>query len=163
MKKVIRLTESDLTRIVKRVIKENESNSDDTSKLGMSVSGINNYLNDNFTPDGGWDNDKFLEVWNNAEFNFFYVNGELAFVHIIEFDEFDEFDDEGENHILVVGPIVYNKLDEILGKNEWDDKFITWFKDNTSSNVDKFDKDDFKGIFSDYVDPSWVDDEDFKF
>ena len=96
MKKIIRLTERDLTRIVKRVIKENE---------GKSGSDITNYLNDNFTPDGGWDNDKFQDGWMNGELTAYYVNCKLAFIYNTEFD-----DDGGEREFntLVVGSVNLN-------------------------------------------------------
>jgi|LakMenE18May11ns_1017448.scaffolds.fasta_scaffold9324524_2 hypothetical protein len=52
MKKVIRLTESELTRIIKRIIKENEddinmSNYSDNDRLKGLKSQIITYLNDN--------------------------------------------------------------------------------------------------------------------
>ena len=45
MKKVIRLTESDLTRIVNRVIKENEDNSENIKESFDPMVGIDNFLN----------------------------------------------------------------------------------------------------------------------
>jgi hypothetical protein len=151
MKKIIRLTESDLARIVKRVIKENE---------GKSGSDITNYLNDNFTPDGGWDNDKFQDGWGNGELTAYYVNGKLAFVYNTEFD--DDGEERGFNS-LIVGPEVYEKIKEMFGKREWKERFTNWFKGNTHLNVDDFEMDDFKGIFSDYLDPSWADDENWDY
>ena len=147
MKKIVRLTETDLARIVKRVIKENE---------GKSDSDIINYFNNNFTPDGGWDNEKFRDGWMNGELTAYYVNGKLAFIYNTEFD-----DDGGEREFntLLVGPEVYEKIKEMFGKGEWKEIFSNWFKGNTRLNVDDVEMDDFKGIFSDYVDPSWADDE----
>jgi hypothetical protein len=45
MKKIIRLTESDLTRIVNRVIKENEDNSENIKESFDPMVGIDNFLN----------------------------------------------------------------------------------------------------------------------
>ena len=45
MKKIVKLTESDLTRIVKRVIKENENNSKDIKEDFDPMVGIDNFLN----------------------------------------------------------------------------------------------------------------------
>jgi hypothetical protein len=46
MKKVIRLTESDLVRIVKRVIKENGGRNHETTRLNMLNENWGNYLKD---------------------------------------------------------------------------------------------------------------------
>ena len=45
MKKIVRLTESDLTRIVNRVIKENEDNSENIEESFDPMVGIDNFLN----------------------------------------------------------------------------------------------------------------------
>jgi hypothetical protein len=45
MKKIVRLTESDLTRIVNRVIKENEDNSENIKESFDPMIGIDNFLN----------------------------------------------------------------------------------------------------------------------
>ena len=45
MKKIVRLTESDLTRIVNRVIKENEDNSENMKESFDPMVGIDNFLN----------------------------------------------------------------------------------------------------------------------
>lgn len=45
MKKIVRLTESDITRIVKRVIKENEDNSENIKESFDPMIGIDNFLN----------------------------------------------------------------------------------------------------------------------
>ena len=45
MKKIVRLTESDLTRIVNRVIKENEDNSENIKESFDPMVGIDNFLN----------------------------------------------------------------------------------------------------------------------
>jgi hypothetical protein len=58
MKKIVRLTESDLTRIVKRVIKENEDKFD---------SDILNRLDDDFTPNFGKNVIDISEVIENGE------------------------------------------------------------------------------------------------
>lgn len=147
----ITMSESDLIRMIKRVVKESE---------GKYGSDTINYLNDNFTPDGGWDNDKFQDGWMNGELTAYYVNGKLAFIYNTEFD-----DDGGEREFntLVVGPEVYEKIKEMFGKGEWKERFTNWFKGNTRLNVDDVEMDDFKGIFSDYVDPSWADDENWDY
>ena len=89
-----------------------------------------------------------------------FINGKLAFVYNTEFD-----DDGGEREFntLVVGPEVYEKIKEMFGKGEWKERFTNWFKGNTRLNVDDVEMDDFKGIFSDYVDPSWADDENWDY
>ena len=63
----------------------------------------------------------------------------------------------------IVGPEVYEKIKEMFGKGEWKERFTNWFKGDTGLNVDDVEMDDFKGIFSDYVDPSWADDENWGF
>ena len=154
-----KLTESNLTRIVKRVIKENE---------GKSGSDITNYFDENFTPDGGWDNEKFQDGWMNGELTAYYVNGELAFVYDFEFDEDDEefddsrgYDDEPPKFTrLLIGTNVVEKLDEVFGDDDWTGSFAEWFTNKTNLNIDEVEYDDFKGMLSDYVDPSWADDED---
>lgn len=154
-----KLTESNLTRIVKRVIKENE---------GKSGSDITNYFDENFTPDEGWDTDKYMDDWNNGGLTAYYVNGELAFVYDFEFDEdgeeFDdseEYDDEPPKFArLLIGTNVVEKLDEVFGDDDWTGSFAEWFTDKTNLNIDEVEYDDFKGMLSDYVDPSWADDED---
>ena len=155
-----KLTESNLTRIVKRVIKENE---------GKSGSDITNYFDENFTPDGGWDNDKYMDDWNNGGLTAYYVNGELVFAYDFEFieDDFEEFDDSEEYDNeppkfarLLIGTNVVEKLDEVFGDDDWTGSFAEWFTDKTNLNIDEVEYDDFKGMLSDYVDPSWADDED---
>ena len=155
-----KLTESNLTSIVKRVIKENE---------GKSGSDITNYFDENFTPDGGWDNDKYMDDWNNGGLTAYYVNGELVFAYDFEFieDDFEEFDDSEEYDNeppkfarLLIGTNVVEKLDEVFGDDDWTGSFAEWFTDKTNLNIDEVEYDDFKGMLSDYVDPSWADDED---
>ena len=157
---ICELTESNLTRIVKRVIKENE---------GKSGSDITNYFDENFTPDGGWDNDKYMDDWNNGGLTAYYVNGELVFAYDFEFieDDFEEFDDSEEYDNeppkfarLLIGTNVVEKLDEVFGDDDWTGSFAEWFTDKTNLNIDEVEYDDFKGMLSDYVDPSWADDED---
>ena len=145
MKKIVRLTESDLTNIVKRVIKENE---------GKTDAKIFKHLTNNFTPDVGWDDDKYVDLFGNGRANHYYINGRLAFAYISAFDDHNE-DPYG---VLYIGPKMYNELDELFGKNKWVDVFTNWFEMNSTLNVDEVEKDDFRGMLSDYVDPSWVDD-----
>lgn len=148
-----------ITERQKKLIKENE---------GKSGSDIINYLNDNFTPDEGWDTDKYMDDWNNGGLTAYYVNGELAFVYDFEFDEdgeeFDdseEYDDEPPKFArLLIGTNVVEKLDEVFGDDDWTGSFAEWFTDKTNLNIDEVEYDDFKGMLSDYVDPSWADDED---
>jgi hypothetical protein len=148
--KIIKLTESDLTNIVKRVIKENEGKTDPK---------IFKYLTDNFTPDGGWDNDKYEEGFGNGEANYYYINGRLAFAYVSTVEEHNE----DPYSVLYVGPKMYETLDEMFGKNKWVDVLTVWFEINSTLNVDDLEKDDFRGILSDYVDPSWRDDIDWDF
>ena len=159
LNKVIRLTESNLTRIVKRVIRENE---------GKFGSDITNYFDENFTPDGGWDNDKYMDDWMNGGLTAYYVNGELVFAYEFEFieDDFEEFDDSEEYDDeppkftrLLIGTNVVEKLDEVFGDEDWTGSFADWFIDKTNLTIDEVEYDDFKGMLSDYVDPSWVDDD----
>ena len=142
--KIIKLTESDLTRIVKRVIKENE---------GKLDSKIIRYLTNNFTPDGGWNNEKYQDEWTNGTLVNYYVNGKLSFALISDYEE----NSDDLYGILFVGPKMYETLDEMFGKNKWIDVFTNWFEMNSTLNVDEVEKDDFRGMLSDYVDPSWVD------
>lgn len=157
MKKVIRLTESELVNLVKRIVEDNG---------GGSKPDILTYLNDNFTPDEGWDNDKYMDDWSNGGLTAYYVNGELAFVYEFEFDEdaSEVNDDEFEYDIeppkfarLVIGTNVVEKLNEVFGDEDWTGSFTDWFTDKTKLNIDEVEVDDFKGFLSDYVDPSWVD------
>lgn len=107
MKKIIRLTERDLTRIVKRVIKENDDQSIIKEKIDSLKKTENKYYNidnDNvelvakkfgkllavskefFYPEKSiykideTDKDNFREIWNNI------TNDKVENVEIVEFD-----------------------------------------------------------------------------
>jgi len=145
MKKTIKLTEADLTRIIKRVIKE--------SKESNSNLEILNYIDDNFTPDGGWNNSETQDMFGGEspipyQIIPFYVNNQLEFVYHPQDPE------QGDNNFLIVGPNMFQRMDKIFGKNIWFDEFRNWFEKNTGFGVDEVEKDDFKGMYSDYVKPS---------
>lgn len=66
MKKVIRLTESDLVRIVKKVIKENEGNSD--YEISMTINGDieKNYTVLSIEPDSVYSKGYIMKVRDNG-------------------------------------------------------------------------------------------------
>jgi len=118
MKKVIKLTESDLMRIVKRVIKENDSEDDLESlnhkkKKFLSINDFN-HLKSN-TVDGG---EYSIEIYGRKYPNF------VVFMHLIELPK--DKNNETDKNYLVKFDVKPNGLEYIkygeeenIGKKGW--------------------------------------------
>jgi hypothetical protein len=88
------------------------------------------------------------------------VNGELSFVYEFQFNvDYEKLHNsvEDDNFTrLLIGTNVVEKLNEVFGNHDWTGIFADWFIDKTNLQIDEVEYDDFKGIYSDYVDPSWI-------
>jgi peptidoglycan hydrolase-like protein with peptidoglycan-binding domain len=109
MKKVIRLTESDLTRIVKRVIKEqNQLNAEEVYEIQTA-------LNDYFKMKKVMMNGKLYQVPVDSKWGPATING------LKKFQSLEGIDPDG-----IPGPKTYNAFHKLGLAQDLMDKLITW-------------------------------------
>jgi hypothetical protein len=108
MKKIIRLTESDLARIVKRVIKENE---EDTIHIPRKYNGVRMELGKNVNPQD------IIEMYNDL------VASEGESVPLVDYSEYGTesmFYNEEDDEIPV--DVILDELNyAIVGEEDYDD------------------------------------------
>jgi len=110
MKKVIKLTEADLTRIVKRVIKEqNQLN-------GEEVYEIQNALNDYFKMKKVMQNGKLYQITTDAQW------GPATIAALKKFQSLEGLDPDGRP-----GPKTYDAFHKLGLAQDVMDKIINWF------------------------------------
>ena len=110
MKKVIKLTEADLTRIVKRVIKEqNQLN-------GEEVHEIQNALNDYFKMKKVMQNGKLYQITTDAQW------GPATIAALKKFQALEGLDPDGRP-----GPKTYDAFHKLGLAQDVMDKIINWF------------------------------------
>ena len=110
MKKVIKLTEADLTRIVKRVIKEqNQLNSEEVYE-------IQNALNDYFKMKKVMQNGKLYQITTDAQW------GPATIAALKKFQALEGLDPDGRP-----GPKTYDAFHKLGLAQDVMDKIINWF------------------------------------
>ena len=110
MKKVIKLTEADLTRIVKRVIKEQ------IQLNGEEVYEIQNALNDYFKMKKVMQNGKLYQITTDAQW------GPATIAALKKFQALEGLDPDGRP-----GPKTYDAFHKLGLAQDVMDKIINWF------------------------------------
>jgi hypothetical protein len=127
MKKVIRLTESDLTRIVKRVIKEQTYSEVDEDIVQQGIEILNRKIPELF------EEEIRVGRQNHKQINYVDKKGEVYFFN---YDQ-SKWQDKGDSGAVVATPIVTNML-SVLGLDEeydWETMHAIlekWLEDNTN-------------------------------